>query len=181
MYNPALPRYCQRMAQCIDGVEIDSVSFGALMELDFSSTESNTKFKELPNHLEGTTFKNKDTLSSSKLRELETLLTSPWLNLLDYVEIVQKRYAPLASNSIQLNAKEEFFALAEDKAVAFALGNATRANWAHQYPILTLSSKANAQSPKHWISIHAVFVSLVEFMVRELSLSSAVPVWSAPT
>ena len=129
-------------------------------------------------HLEGATFKNKDLLSSSKLRELETLLTLPWIDLLIYLEQVNKRYTLLIENGMSLHSKEMFFHRACDDALALVFKDTDTKQWAKVYPNMTLALMEES-CPKNWETTHTAFTALLEFMVRELSLSSSVFAWSA--
>lgn len=180
MQKSTLPLYCKKMAQLIDGVEIDTaeIDFGCVFndaqDLDFGDKKTTNS------HLAGATFKNNDTLSSSKLRELETLLTLPCPDLWKYIEQVNKRYALIADNGMSLNPKEAFFELASRKAIALVLDTGPMVYWASSYPDLTLSNH-KSERPYNWKLTRAVFLALVEFMVRELSLSSVVLTWNAPT
>lgn len=177
MYNSTFPLYCKRMAQLIDGIAIDSPDINFFeSELDFGGDRDSAKVRV--HHLEGATFKNKDSLSSSKLRELEMLLMLPWWELLLYIERLNKRYTLLSENGIELHPKETFFQLASRNALALVLDKTDKDTWKREYPHLTLAYN-DEYSPKNWKSTHVGFVALVEFLVRELSLSSTVIAWNA--
>lgn len=158
MYEPTIPRYCQILLEYLDGP--------MTMELDFGQND-----QKKPGRLDGLTFKHKDTLAASKLRELEALLSQPFYALLDELQKVNKRYALVSYAGVQLHPKEDFFLQVSSKMLGEAIGTVSIASWQGAYPRLRLVP-TNVEQPPQWNQQRLHYVALAEFLVRELGFYS---------
>lgn len=129
-------------------------------------------FDQKSKRFDGMTFKNKDLLNASKLREIETLITQPFYGLLEHLQRVNQRYALVSYAGIELHEKEELFLQISTKMLARTLKSGDFTAWGSAYPKLRLV-ETDSEKPPNWETERVKYVALVEFLVRDLGFYSA--------